>query len=111
MPTGDLLEGPELDRIDDELFATDYRSPGQRRHLTVLPEPPTVRLLARPPAPGSGSRYVLLAGATADWPSVSTSISPYSSDENGTEIVALIGVGVLLIVAVAVAAVILVWWV
>ena len=107
MPTGDLLEGPELDRIDDELFATDYRSPGQRRHLTVLPEPPTVRLAPDRPRP----RYVILSGATADWPSVTVSTSPYSPDENGTEIVALIGVGVLLIVAVAVAAVILVWWI
>lgn len=32
-----------LDRIDDELFATDYRVT-LLRHLTVLPEPPTIRL-------------------------------------------------------------------
>ena len=32
-----------LDRIDDELFATDYRLHAQR-HLTLLPEPPTIRL-------------------------------------------------------------------
>jgi hypothetical protein len=107
--TGDVLDRPEdveLDHIDDELFATDYRSPSQRRHRTVLPEPPTVRLLMHP-APAQ--RRVVVAGAM--WPGgAEFSTSPYTSDENGTEIVALIGIAVLLIVSVAAAAVVLVWW-
>jgi hypothetical protein len=92
LPTGELLDWPEetaLDLIDDELFATDYRLPSQRRHLTVLPEPPTVRFFHQP---------------------VVTTASPYTSDENGVEIFALIGLAVLLIVGVAVTSVILVWW-
>jgi hypothetical protein len=41
---------------------------------------------------------------------VVTTASPYTSDENGVEIFALIGLAVLLIVGVAVTSVILVWW-
>jgi hypothetical protein len=107
--SGDLLEarragGQELDRIDDELFSTDYRSPTQIRHLTLLPEPPTVRL-----APGGPTR---LAGQpSAFWPAFTYRpvASPYSEDENGSEIVVLIGLAVLLVVAVAGSAVALFW--
>ena len=44
------VPGDLLDLIEDELFATDYRLPPRprgapvQRHLTLLPEPPTVRL-------------------------------------------------------------------
>jgi hypothetical protein len=103
--TSDLLEGPELDRIDDELFATDYRSPSQRRHLTVLPEPPTVRVLQH--STTTAPRYMVV---TAEWPEVPYPASPYTSDENGAEIIALIGLAVLVVVVVAAAAIILVWW-
>jgi hypothetical protein len=118
--TGDLLEGPELDRIDDELFATDYRLPSQRRHLTVLPEPPTVRFRYRPPAEptaaGGSPRQVVVAGeifasdpeSAQPWPTYAA--SPYSEDENGTEIIALIGFAVLLVVGVAAAVVVVIWW-
>jgi hypothetical protein len=107
--SGDLLEarragGPELDRIDDELFSTDYRSPTQIRHLTLLPEPPTVRL-----AQHARAGYVAWpsdAGPTIAYRPVA---SPYGEDENGSEIVVLIGLAVLLIVAVAGTAVALFW--
>jgi hypothetical protein len=106
--SGDLLEaragGPELDRIDDELFATDYRSPTQIRHLTLLPEPPTIRLA--PDAPTRAARW-----RSDAWPTITYGpvASPYSQDENGSEIVVLIGLSVLLVVAVAGTAVALFW--
>jgi hypothetical protein len=107
--SGDLLQArragrPELDRIDDELFSTDYRSPTQTRHLTLLPEPPTVRLAQHAPARPVG-------WPSDAWPTITyrSVASPYSEDENGSEIVVLIGVAVLLVVAVAGAAVALFW--
>jgi hypothetical protein len=107
--SGDLLAArragrPELDRIDDELFSTDYRSPTQIRHLTLLPEPPTVRLAQHGPARPAG-------WPTDGWPTLTYRPvdSPYSEDENGGEIVVLIGLAVLLVVAVAGSAVALFW--
>jgi hypothetical protein len=97
--------GSELDRIDDELFSTDYRAPTQR-HRSVLPEPPTVRLaestrVIRPSYAMGG----LGPWGTATW----YPASEYSSDENGVEIALLIGIAVLLVVAMASAGVAF-WW-
>jgi hypothetical protein len=107
--SGELLatrgSAVELDSIDEELFSTDYRSPTQARHLTLLPEPPTVRLVQR---------------AHVTWPSALPTPNPwlaagyypaseYSGEENGTEIVLLVGIAVLLVVAVASTGVVL-WW-
>jgi hypothetical protein len=107
--SGDLLEArragrPELDRIDDELFSTDYRSPRQIRHRTLLPEPPTVRLAQDPPARSVG-------WPSDAWPTITyrSVAPPDSEDENGSEIVVLIGLAVLLVVAVAGTAVALFW--
>lgn len=107
--------GDELDRIDDELFSIDYRSPTQARHLTLLPEPPTVRLAQRAPVtrPGVGLyRPVYAPASTAGpWTGMGTCpASEYSPDENGAEIVLLVGIAVLLVVAVASTGVVL-WWI
>jgi hypothetical protein len=99
------LSGELLDSIDDELFSTDYRSPSQLRHLTLLPEPPTVRLSERAGSPRP--RYV--PAEVGPWLSVAYPASEYSGEENATEIVLLVGIAVLLVVAVASTGVIL-WW-
>lgn len=100
----------ELDRIDDELFSTDYRTPTQR-HLSVLPEPPTVRLAE--PAPVTWPPYAVsgatVAGGATPWLVAAYPASEYSADENGVEIVLLVGIAVLLVVAVASTGVVL-WW-
>lgn len=122
-----LLHWPdevELDLIEDELFATDYRSASHRRHLTVLPEPPTMRLPDQPAPPG----YARVVGAvwstvpldpdpvdtapldSAQWLPVTYSSSPYSPDENGTEIIALVGLAIMLVVGVAATVVIMLRW-
>lgn len=130
-----LLHWPdevELDLIEDELFATDYHSASHRRHLTVLPEPPTMRLPDQPASPG----YARVAGAvwsavpldpadtdpvdwdrvdvepldTVQWLPVNYQPSPYSPDENGTEIIALVGLAIMLVVGVAATVVIMLRW-
>ncbi len=113
------LGAPDLDRIDDELFSTDYRSPTQTRHLTLLPEPPTVRLAQREPTVTwrTGTlewpEYAPVSSAEdGGWPTVTyRAASPYTEDENGTEIVVIIGLAVLLVVAVASTGVLLFWFV
>ncbi len=114
----------ELDRIDDELFSTDYLLPSQRRHDSVLPELPTLRLPGwaradevtvrlRPfPSPGpTAPRYVTVQGLF--WrpgsPGIARS-SRIARDEDGPAGYAvMIGLVALFIVAAAGAAVI-VWW-
>ena len=119
----------EFDRLDDELFSTDYRSSPQARHVTVLPEVPTVRLAPRastyaePPTVRLAQRtagyptapvyipvpiYISLSGDFAGEPYNPT--APYTADENGAEIVALVGLAVLLVVAVAGVGIMLWWW-
>jgi hypothetical protein len=125
----DPPELAELDRIDDELFSTDYWPPTQRRHLTLLPEPPTERLRARavparltPPDPPT------VRVRPPDPPTVRLSPpdpptvrmrpppsalpgSPYTTDENGTEVAALIGLAIMLVVTVVTVAIMLWLWV
>ncbi len=132
-----LLHWPdevELDLIEDELFATDYRSTSHRRHLTVLPEPPTMRLPDQPAPPGYArvvgavwSTVPLDSGAldsgpletdwdrpdaddSGPWLPVNYQPSPYSPDENGTEIIALMGLAIMLVVGVAATVVIMLRW-
>jgi hypothetical protein len=108
--SGELLQARrtsavELESIDDELFSTDYRSPTQTRHLTLLPEPPTVRLVQQ-------AQVTWPVGVPTQNPWLSAAYYPasgYSEDENGTEIVLLVGIAVLLVVAVASTGVVL-WW-
>lgn len=113
-PTRTLRAGrDELDSIDDELFSIDYRSPNQTRHLTLLPEPPTVRLARRAPVTWTGpyaQACAPAAGSARPWTwTAGHPASEYSPDENGTEIVLLVGIAVLLVVAVASTGVVL-WW-
>jgi hypothetical protein len=120
----------ELDRTDDELFSTDYWPPIQPRHLSLLPEPPTIRLgthpvrTAVPPRPTDAPTARLretdpptVRLRPPDPPSVrlharppAAPTSPYTAAENGTEIVALIGLAVLLVVTVAAVAIMLWLW-
>jgi hypothetical protein len=108
--SGRRAGGVELDSIDDELFMTDYRSPTQARHLTLLPEPPTVRLAQH--AQVTWSEFTAPPAVSPPGPWVCAAYYPaseYTGEENGTEIVLLVGVAVLLVVAIAGAGVVL-WW-
>jgi hypothetical protein len=78
----------EFDSIDDELFSLDYRSERPTRHISVLPEPPTVRM--RPYAPRR---------------SVDDDV-----DEHSGEMAIVIGLAVLLVVVIATVGLVLWWW-
>ena len=84
----------EFDRIDDELFALDYRSESPVGQAGVLAEPPTVRLEERAPS------HVDLGPARFD---------PDDYETTG-EVAVVIGLAVLLVVVVAVAGLVLWWW-
>ncbi len=84
----------EFDRIDDELFALDYRSELAVAHAGVLAEPPTVRLEERAPShvdPGPPQ------------------LDPDDYETTG-EVAVVIGLAVLLVVVVAAAGLVLWWW-
>jgi hypothetical protein len=114
----------ELDRIEDELFSTDYLLPSQRRHDSVLPELPTLRLPARAradeatvrlrphPSPlPTAPRYVTVQGLfwrpAPERPGIARS-SRTARDEDGPAGYAVM-IGLVALVIVAGAAVI-VWW-
>jgi hypothetical protein len=119
----------DFDYLDDELFSTDYRSSPHVRHATVLPEvptvrlsprtpdvtePPTVRLAPRPPGYVMAPVYIpvpIYISLSGDWAGEPYNpTAPYAADENGAEIVALVGLAVLLVVAVAGVGIMLWWW-
>ncbi len=115
-----------FDVLDDELFSTDYRLSRPVRHATVLPEvetvrlpprvvaePPTVRLVPQPAGYLTAPVYIpvpIYVSLSGEWPGAPYNpTAPYSADENGAEIAALVGLAVLLVVAVAGVGILL-WW-